>query len=83
MFFQVLLIIHECHRILATANGGSCDVVRGEGEGGDDVSERESVAGAALLALQMVETALEKQEHFFTVIRQVGFTFSIGHVMIM
>ena len=51
-------MVDKCGRILATP---------GE-EGGE---ERESIAGAALLALQMMETALEKQEQFFTLIRQV------------
>ena len=55
------MIIDECGRILATP-------VEREGREG----ERESVAGAALLALQMVESALEKQEAFFSLIRQVG-----------
>ena len=56
------MIIDECGRILATP-----------GEGGRvREGERESVAGAALLALQMVESALEKQDMFFSLIRQVG-----------
>ena len=50
------MIVDECGRILATP----------EGEG-----ERESVTGAALLALQMIETALDRQERFFSVVRQV------------
>ena len=56
------MIIDECGRILATP---------GEG-GGVREGERESVAGAALLALQMVESALEKQDSFFSLMRQVG-----------
>ena len=56
------MIIDECGRILATPEEG----------GGGREGERESVVGAALLALQMVEAALEKQEQFFSVIRQVG-----------
>lgn len=62
------MIIDECYRILATPNG-----TPGASEGG---RERESVAGAALLALQMVEAALEKQDQFFSIIRQVSWTFS-------
>ena len=62
------MIIDECGRILATPE---------EGGGGGREGERESVVGAALLALQMVEAALEKQEQFFSVIRQVG------HVTVM
>ena len=58
------MIIDECGRILATPGGG--------GGGREGEGERESVAGAALLALQMVECALEKQEGFFSLIRQVG-----------
>ncbi|CAI8023966.1 Nuclear pore complex protein Nup205 [Geodia barretti] len=57
---KVLMIIDECGRILATP---------GEG-GGVREGERESVAGAALLALQMVESALEKQDSFFSLMRQ-------------
>lgn len=56
------MIIDECGRILATPEAG----------GGGREGERESVVGAALLALQMVEAALEKQEQFFSIIRQVG-----------
>ena len=56
------MVIDECGRILATP---------GEG-GGVREGERESMAGAALLALQMVESALEKQDSFFSLMRQVG-----------
>ena len=66
------MIIHECHRILATPNGASD---AGEGGGGEGVREGESVAGAALLALQMIETALEKQDQFFSIVRQVRQTY--------
>ena len=67
------MIIDECHRILATPNEGGGDDVEGGGGGGR--GRRESVAGAALLALQMVETALERQEQLFSVIRQVSLHF--------
>ena len=63
------MIIHECRRILATPNGASDG---GEGGGGEGVRRGECVAGAALLALQMIETALEKQDQFFSIIRQVS-----------
>ena len=54
---QVLLIIDECHRLLSEGDG------RGE--------RSECVAGAALMALQMVEAVLEKQDQFISIVRQV------------
>ena len=65
----MLLIIDECGRILATPNEN-----KREGEG---VSEREYVTGAALLALQMVESSLEKQERFFDIMRQVSHDYHV------
>ena len=64
---QVLLIIDECHRLLPEEDG------RGK--------RSECVAGAALMALQMVEAVLEKQDQFISIVQQVRKTNC--HVIVM